>query len=536
MARAAPFCLQDRAVWLLRIFLAKLRQNEEKMNIFSDFWRNKKQFLFRATFIVALGTLCCSSAWADPADKFAQDGHTRQYLAQNSRVKVDDYNDSAAAKKQVQRLIKEVQRARSLHFKEAVNCHFCTQSEAGRYLVEANKKASKPYVQGRRDLFFHHLGLLENGQTFQNYSDLLYSEQVRGLYDTINKILLVVTDILQEPKLDGMLGKILSQFNIDLSDLLLVHELCHALQDQNFDLGQKLLQVDGSLDKELALTAVAEGDATQTMFDYLASSMGLSGETVTKYVVGSPKLIEKGINQFPQLEQAPLIVRAITLMPYLSGLEFCQTIQEQQGLRGINNAFAEPPVSTEHVLHPFKHLKKVDLPKNIDLSALPKSFGNYVSLGDDTAGEYVIRTWAEKFLSTQSMAVARGWGGDTWRVYSQAYESYGLDDKSQLIADTIKTSDGQQNNDDKKSIDNKTKTTETVAAAKSKNRDSFTIWATVWDSEGDAQEFVRAVKQSGLKAEIMAKDRSVIVLLNVPNSQIKAVRKALAKPSVLVRG
>ena len=297
------------------------------MNIFSKFWHSHKQFLFRATFVVALGALFGSSAWADPTDKFAQADNTRQYLAQNSRLKVDDYNDSTAAKKQVQRLIKEVQRARGLHFKEAVKCHFCTQSEAGRYLVEANKKASKPYVQGRRDLFFHHLGLLENGQNFQNYSDLLYSEQVRGLYDTINKVLLVVTDILQEPKLDGMLGKILSQFNIDLSDLLLVHELCHALQDQNFNLGQKLLQADGSLDKELAVTAVAEGDATQTMFDYLASSMGLSGETVTKYVVGSPKLIEKGINQFPQLEQAPLIVRAVTLMPYLSGLEFCQTIQ-----------------------------------------------------------------------------------------------------------------------------------------------------------------------------------------------------------------
>lgn len=503
------------------------------MNIFSKICYSGKQFLFRAAFVVALGSLCCSSAWADP-DKAAQNGNNSQYIAQNSKVKVDDYNDSVAAKRQVQRLIKEVQRARGLHFKEAVNCHFCTQSEAGRYLVETNKKLAKPYVQGRRDLFFHHLGLLENGQNFQNYSDLLYSEQVRGLYDTINKVLLVVTDILQEPKLDGMLGKILSQFNIDLSDLLLVHELCHALQDQNFNLGQKLLQVDGNLDKELALTAVAEGDATQTMFDYLASSMGLSGEIVTKYVVGSPKLIEKGINQFPQLEQAPLIVRAVTLMPYLSGLEFCQTIQEQQGLRGINQSFAEPPVSTEHVLHPFKHLKKVDLPKNIDLSALPKSFGNYVSLGDDTAGEYIIRAWAEKFLDAQSIAVARGWGGDTWRVYSQAYESYGLDDKGQPLADKANENDGQADGNNK-IVEDKTKTKGSELIAQSKNRDSFTIWATVWDSEGDAQEFVKAVKQSGVKAEITAKDRSVIVLLNVPDSQIKAVRKALAKPSVLVR-
>lgn len=506
------------------------------MDIFSKFWYNSKQFIFRATFIVSLGVLCSSSAGADP-DRTSQADQTYGYIAQNQPVKVDDYNDSAAAKKQVQRLIKEVQRTRGLSFKEAVNCHFCTQKEAGRYLVETNKKLAKPYMQGRRDLFFHHLGLLEKGQNFQNYSDLLYSEQVRGLYDTINKVLLVVTDILQEPKLEGMLGKILSQFNIDLSDLLLVHELCHALQDQNFNLGPKLLQVEGNLDKELALTSVAEGDATSTMFDYLAYSMGLSGDAVTKYIVGSPKLIEKGINQFPQLEQAPLIVKAVTLMPYLSGLEFCQTIQEQQGLSGLNKAFTDPPASTEHVLHPFKHLKKVDLPKNIDLSALPNSFGNYVSLGDDTAGEYIIRTWAEKFSSSQAVAVAvaRGWGGDTWRVYSQAYADYGLDEKGQPLVEAS-AADLPQDKDDKNNVDDQVKAKTVESTVANKNKDSFTIWATIWDSEGDAQEFAQAIKQSGLKAEIKAKDRSVIILLNVPDSQIKAVRRALAKPAILVRG
>lgn len=505
------------------------------MNFINVLWAKQKKFLFKTAFICALGALCSSSVWAKPEqDCYGENG----YLAQNQKVRVDNYNDSAAAKKQVQRLISEVQRARGLHFKESVNCHFCTQNEASQYLLEANQKIAKPYVQGRRDLLFHHLGLLENGQNFQNYSDLLYSEQVRGLYDTINKVLLVVTDILQEPKLDGMLGKILGQFNIDLSDLLLVHELCHALQDQNFNLGQKLLEVDGNLDKELALTAVAEGDATQTMFDYLASSMGLNGETVTKYVVGSPKLIEKGINQFPQLEQAPLIVRAVTLMPYLSGLEFCQTVQEQQGVRGINGSFTEPPASTEHVLHPFKHIKKADLPKKLDLSALPNNFGDYVSLGDDTAGEYIIRTWVEKFAKNQSIAVGRGWGGDTWRTYSQAYANYGLDNQGQPVVEAIK-SDKQaetavKDNVDASNLINRNDPKKAVAV--SKNRDSFTIWATVWDSEGDAQEFVQAIKDSGIKAEVEAKDRSVIVLLNVPDSQIKAVKKAIAKPSILVRG
>ncbi|MGM9999670.1 MAG: hypothetical protein ACI38Q_09840 [Candidatus Bruticola sp.] len=514
-----------------------------------NFWRRQKKNFFKAVFVFTLGAACCSSAWALPQDPAATKGYggatgKSAHYSESGQPQHQAVNESASLGRQIRHLVTETERVRGLHFKESVKCHFCTQNEASNYLLEANRQEAKPHIDGRRNLFFHHLGLLEQGQNFKNYADLLYSEQVRGLYDTVNKILLVVTDILEEPKLDAIISKLLNHFNIDLSDLLLVHELCHALQDQNFDLGGKLASTEGCLDKELALTAVAEGDATRTMFSYLASSMGLNGDTISKYIVSSPQLVEKGLNQFPQLEKAPLIVRAVTLMPYFNGLDFCQVLEEQQGIAGINGAFANPPASTEHILHPFKHIKKVDPPKNIDLSALPSSFGDYVSLGDDTAGEYVVRTWIEKFSRAKAAAAARGWGGDTWRVYSQDYQSYSLNELGQFKSNKFNSvhnsaggaegANGQVSSAAEPESGNKA-----IGESKSGldgSTGSFVVWASIWDSEGDAKEFAEAVKNIlGSKAEIHAQDRSVIVLLNVPESQIKSVREVIAKPSIMVR-
>ncbi|MGM9992584.1 MAG: hypothetical protein ACI376_07055 [Candidatus Bruticola sp.] len=502
--------------------------------------------------MLVLEIFCCSTVWALPTEPAAVKavGTVTKVetccIAWERSAASKTADDSASIKEQVRRLASETEKIRGLRFKEPVNCHFCTQNEAGNYLLEANRQESKPNIDERRNLFFHNLGLLQQGQNFRNYADLVYSEQVRGLYDTVNKILLVVTDILEEPKIDAIISKLLNHFNIDLSDLLLVHELCHALQDQNFNLGQKLSAAEGNLDKELALTAVAEGDATSTMFTYLASSMGLNKYTVQKYIITSPQLVEKAVNQFPQLEKAPLIVKAVTLMPYMNGLDFCQVLAEQQGSSSINGALVDPPVSTEHILHPFKHIKKVDLPKTVDFSALPSNFGNYVSLGDDTAGEYIIRTWIENFNKAKAAAVARGWGGDTWRVYRLSRSIGSANELSQYADGELPRTYSVENGADKA---NHSQINASVSKLSSKQasektshlygsfNDSFVIWASIWDSEGDAKEFADAVKNiSDVKSEIHAHDRSVIVLLNVPESQINAVRKAISKPSIMVRG
>ncbi|MBQ7503316.1 hypothetical protein IJT93_11540 [bacterium] len=408
-------------------------------------------------------------------------------------------------------LMQDLEKVRGLKFNKDVQCNFCTLRQAGDYIKDVNKKYGNPAAEQRRDDFFHHLLLLNKEQIFAKCSELLYSDQVRGLYDTVGKVLLVVTDILEEPSLNKTVVKLLDHFNINLGDIFLVHELCHALQDQNFNLGDSIMKADGNLDRELAAMAAAEGDATAAMFDYVGSAMGINSSMVTDYIFSSSNLIQNAINQYPQLKNSPFIVRALALMPYLQGLEFRKTVADQQGQAGINRIFRQIPASTEYILHPLKYVKNVDAPKVVDMSRLPEAFGEYVSLGDDSAGEYVIRAWAEKFLpENNAISAGRGWGGDTWRVYRR--------------------------NVGEAAAPSSEKDAEAEAQSEPAEGESFVIWSSVWDSDFDAQEFSKAAADILKdKAQIKTFDRLVTVLIDVPDSVGDEVEKAVSEPNIEIR-
>ena len=51
------------------------------------------------------------------------------------------------------------------------------------------------------------------------------------------------------------------------ADATLAHELVHALQDQYYDLGPRLSYQPEANDRESAVQALAEGDATSAMMD-----------------------------------------------------------------------------------------------------------------------------------------------------------------------------------------------------------------------------------------------------------------------------
>lgn len=516
------------------------------------------------TLVLGLALGAAWSASSEPAQAAPAGGGSGTASVRQSAA-----SGKADAKLRIQTLCPKVERLRGLHFRQAVNCHFCTQDQVSEYMAKSNRENARPDISGRRDLFFRHLNLLGKAQTFQNYTDLLYTEQVRGLYDTVSKVLLVVTDIFEDMHVDKMLTKILDTFNIDLSDVLLVHELCHALQDQNFDLGGSLKKSEGSLDKELAVTAAAEGDATMLMFEYMADAIGISSDTVTGYIFSSPETIQKAVSQFPQLSSSPAIVRAVTLMPYMEGLKFLKTVQEQQGLRGRNIALQTVPLSTEQVMHPFKFVKGVDIPMIVDLSRLPKVFGDYVSLGDDTAGEFVIDTWAGTFLgdnSVPAISAGRGWAGDTWRVYAQNAADYGVKAPETVsLGDALlkgvktgrKAEDGDAsvnaggasgNNADISAengsaadgagseAEEKSSATDGKNAAPAAGSGSFVVWASVWDTPGDASEFAEALKKGlGGKVYVQSYDRSVTALIGVPADKLAQVKKAVAGPSVEIR-
>ena len=56
------------------------------------------------------------------------------------------------------------------------------------------------------------------------------------------------------------------------------------------------------------------------------------------------------------LDSAPAVIRAQLMFPYEAGLEFVSTLYLEGGYPAVDDAFLDPPQSTEQILHPEKYL------------------------------------------------------------------------------------------------------------------------------------------------------------------------------------
>ena len=107
-------------------------------------------------------------------------------------------------------------------------------------------------------------GLYPAGLDLKAESLKLLKSQVAGFYDPHGKEMVLV-----EGGADVGVWNNAAQFMIQrdvVGEMLLAHELTHALQDQNFDLESSLDKVKDNDDRALALKSVAEGDATHRGF------------------------------------------------------------------------------------------------------------------------------------------------------------------------------------------------------------------------------------------------------------------------------
>lgn len=235
------------------------------------------------------------------------------------------------------------------------------------------------------------------------YGKLLES-QVGGLYDDRTKFLYVV-DIV-DPK--STIGRV-----------ILAHEICHALQDMRFPIGDLPFRTDNS-DQNLAMSAVLEGDATLAMSEWLVQHGSAAG--LAELPAMFRQQMEQDLNSTP-----PFLVQSL-VFPYLAGLQFCVQVQMGGAPDWRTRIFEDPPTSSEQVLHPEKYLfAERDNPKPAPVASLPPK-SKYREVFRDVMGEWGTRLFLTPpdkfpridFLSTDplvkepiALAAAAGWGGDT---------------------------------------------------------------------------------------------------------------------------
>lgn len=201
-----------------------------------------------------------------------------------------------------------------------------------------------------------------------------------------------------------------------LEELVYAHELMHALQDQHFALGLFASESDPlGFEADLALRSLAEGEARLIEELYLNSDQFTDDQRVELFNVYQRLFRPR---QFT-LDPIPVLVTQFEF-PYETGREFVDFILAAQGWEGLNRAWANPPQSTEHILHPDRYLAG-DLPRDVSLNSLETGLGSdWTLIREDVFGEFYLREYLAQELDETSVDLAAtGWGGDRYQVYNR---------------------------------------------------------------------------------------------------------------------
>ena len=133
-----------------------------------------------------------------------------------------------------------------------------------------------------------------------------------------------------------------------MEQLLLAHELTHALQDQRLGLDRRMKALRDSTDALLALQAVLEGEATLLMTEALVESVpgdareALGSDPIQQILDGldSPAAVE-GAEGVPDFFVKELV------FPYAAGTAWVRQKTEGRGLGRRRRRLPEPPVDDE---------------------------------------------------------------------------------------------------------------------------------------------------------------------------------------------
>ncbi len=310
---------------------------------------------------------------------------------------------SAEVEKLTAEVIKQVSEIRGLKLLSSVKSGAKSRAEIEQMVIQ---NFAEEYTPAELDAEFKTLvafGLVPKDFKYREFLTKLLTEQIAGFYDPKKKEFH------------------LANWNpLDIQKPVMAHELTHALQDQHFNLQRFDNWPKGDGDRESAIHALIEGDATALMIDYLMKPLG---QNVTKI----PKALLDQMNSetnAPGMEiinAAPNAIRESLTFPYGSGLGFVYDLLKAHGWEGVSQAYTNLPHSTEQILHPAKYLTN-ELPLKIELVDVAEVLGkSWKRIKFDVNGEFGYYLLLAEYLDkTIARKAAEGWGGDQFAVYENA--------------------------------------------------------------------------------------------------------------------
>jgi len=289
-------------------------------------------------------------------------------------------------------IARRVERLRDLRFRSIPRPVSVTPEQARR---EGLEDLDRSYPEARRradEQLLKLLGLVDPSVDLRAVSASVFSEGVAGYYDPRTKRMRTVRGAATGTRV--------------LAEMVLAHELTHALEDQRYGLG--LEDAGGSDDAALARLALVEGSASELMYAY--TERHFTREETLGGVLASA---------FADTGSLPGFLQAQLVFPYTGGQAFVASLRERAGGRWTLVDLAErvrPPASTEQVLHPSKYVD-VEAPLRVRTGAAGVLAGAWTREGRGTLGEFATRQLLARGGGGGSAEAAAGWGGDRYELW-----------------------------------------------------------------------------------------------------------------------
>ncbi len=358
----------------------------------------------------------------------------------------------------IARIEQDVEQLRGLSFTQPVAVDPVTRTQ----LVDGLQKSfdtSFPAEQyRRRSLAWATIGAIPAGTSLRQAEESFYGGQVIGYYDLESKQLVFIGTKDPTP----------------IQQVTLAHELTHAIDDQNFGI-QRVDQLGMSCQDETASAALAtvEGNATYFMTQF-----------ALRFLTPQEQL-SLATQNVPSTAEIPPMVVQLGEWPYTAGFSFITYLNAHGGLKAIDGAIQDFPVSTEQIIHPERYPN--DVPQPLDIPDIGPKLGSGWSDLDvmDVGEEWLSILLDLRLDSSQATSAAAGWDGAIYRAWSDGHGHVAI------------------------------------------------VLSTVWDAAGDASEFATAMSEwvdagSGQSATVLPVSGSRVTVLFASDAATLASLQAAA--------
>jgi len=261
------------------------------------------------------------------------------------------------------------------------------------------------------------VGLYPNGIDLKKETVKLLKNQIAGFYDPRGQQMVLVEGSYQIGFWPSTLQFVIRRDLV--GEMLLAHELTHALQDENFDIDKKLDGLRDNGDAELALKSVAEGDATLAGFGCIMGAMNnQNADELSSRLESLPQSFAAQSKDTPAGLAEPLMFQ------YSDGVNFVAEAYKRGGWPAVDNLYRDPPESTQQIIEPALYFRNRTHPAQIKIDGWERAMPGWKRVDEDSYGQLSLHVILERAFAKDApeIALARKWSGDKMLILHRGDE------------------------------------------------------------------------------------------------------------------